>query len=104
VNENHELGTGFFVRESIISAVRKLQLISNRISDIILRGLWCDIFLLNIHGRTEDKIDDANGRFYEELEHVFDKFPKCRMKIMLGDFNAKVGTEDIFKPTVGNES
>jgi hypothetical protein len=26
------------------------------------------------------------------------------MKILLGDFNAKVGWEDIFKPTAGNES
>jgi endonuclease/exonuclease/phosphatase family metal-dependent hydrolase len=26
------------------------------------------------------------------------------MKILLGDFNAKLGREDIFKPTVGNES
>jgi hypothetical protein len=24
--------------------------------------------------------------------------------ILLGDFNAKVGREDIFKPTIGNES
>jgi hypothetical protein len=26
------------------------------------------------------------------------------MKILLGDFNAKVGREDIFKPAIGNES
>jgi len=26
------------------------------------------------------------------------------MKIRLGDFNAKVGREDIFKSTIGNES
>jgi hypothetical protein len=26
------------------------------------------------------------------------------LKILLGDFNAKVGREDIFKPTIGNES
>jgi len=26
------------------------------------------------------------------------------MKILLGDFNARVGRENIFKPTVGNES
>jgi hypothetical protein len=26
------------------------------------------------------------------------------MKILLGDFNAKVGREDIFKPKIGNES
>jgi hypothetical protein len=49
-------------------------------------------------------LDDIKDRFYEELEHVFDKFPKYHLKILLGDFNAKVGTEDIFKPTIGNES
>jgi hypothetical protein len=26
------------------------------------------------------------------------------MKILLGDFNAKVGKENIFKPIIGNES
>jgi hypothetical protein len=35
---------------------------------------------------------------------VFDKFPKYHMKILLRDFNAKLGREDIFKPTIGNES
>jgi exonuclease III len=44
------------------------------------------------------------GSFYEELEHVFDKFPKYHMKILLGDVNAKVDSEDIFKPTIENES
>jgi hypothetical protein len=43
--------------------------------------------------------------FYEEVvEHGFDKFPKYHMKILLGDFSAKVVREDIFKPTVGYES
>jgi hypothetical protein len=33
---------------------------------------------------------------------VFDKFPKYLMKMLLGDFNAKVGREDIFNPTIVN--
>jgi hypothetical protein len=44
----------------------------------------------------------VKGSFYEELECVFDKFKKQHMKIL--DFNAKVSREDIFKPTIGNES
>jgi hypothetical protein len=52
----------------------------------------------------ERKTDDLNDSFHEELEHVFDKFPKYHMKILLGEFNAKVGREDIFKPTIGNVS
>jgi hypothetical protein len=48
----------------------------------------------------------VKDNFYEELERVFDKFPKYsyHIKILLGDFNAKVSREDIFKSTVGNES
>jgi hypothetical protein len=54
--------------------------------------------------QTEDKINDVKDSFYEELECVFDKLPTYYMKISLGDFNAKVGREGIFKPTIGNES
>jgi hypothetical protein len=38
----------------------------------------------------------VKGSFYEELERVLDKFPKYHIKILLGDFNAKVGSEGIF--------
>jgi hypothetical protein len=58
---------------------------------IILSGRLCHIIVLNVHAPTEDKTDEVKDSFYEELERVFDKFPKYRMKIRLGDFNAKVG-------------
>jgi hypothetical protein len=35
---------------------------------------------------------------------VFHKFPKYHTKILLGDLNVKAIREDIFKPTIGNES
>jgi exonuclease III len=62
------------------------------------------IIVLNFHAPIEDKIDDVKDSFYKELESVFDKFLKYHMKILLGDFNAKVGKEDIFKLTIENIS
>jgi hypothetical protein len=76
------------VDKRIISAVKRVEFVSGRMSYIILRGRWCHIFVLNIHAPTEDKTDDVKDSFYKELERVFDKFPKYHMKILLGDFNA----------------
>jgi hypothetical protein len=59
---------------------------------------------MNVHATTEDKIYDMKDSFYEELERAFDKFRKYHMKMLLEDFNAKVGREDIFKPTIGSEN
>jgi hypothetical protein len=52
---------------------------------------------------TEDKSDDVRDSTCEELEQVFDKFPK-RLIEMLGDYSAKVGRQDILKPTTHIES
>jgi hypothetical protein len=70
-------------------------------SYILLRGRWFHIIVLNVHAPTEDKTDDMNGSFYEELERVFDKFPKYNSKILLGDFSAKVGREDFLNRQLG---
>jgi hypothetical protein len=93
----------FLVHKIIISTVKRVEFVSDTMSYIILRGHWCHIIVLNVHAPTEDKSDDVKDT-YEELECVFDKFPKYHMKILLGDFNAKTGREDIFKPKIGNES
>jgi hypothetical protein len=48
--ENHELGTVLFVHRRNISVVKSVELVGDRMSYIILRGRWCDIIVLNVHG------------------------------------------------------
>jgi hypothetical protein len=68
---NYELGTHFFfVHEIIISAVKRVEFVSDRMSYIILGGHWCDNIVQNVHTPTEDKIGDMRNSFYEELERV----------------------------------
>jgi hypothetical protein len=81
-----------------------MEFISDRMSYIILRGRWCNIIVLNVLAPFKDKEEDEKDSFYEDLGRVFDQFPRYGMKILLGDSNAKVGRENIFKPTIGNES
>jgi hypothetical protein len=46
------------VHKRIISAVKRVEFVSDRMSYIILRGRCCDIIVLNVHAPKEDKIDD----------------------------------------------
>jgi hypothetical protein len=71
---------------------------------IILRGRWCSIIVLNVQCPCKDERDDIQDSFCEELGHVFDRFPRYGVTVLLSVFNAEVGREDIFKLTVRIES
>jgi hypothetical protein len=61
-NENHESGTGFFVHKRIISAVKRFESVSDRMSYVIPRGHWYHM-VLNVHAPTEYKTDDVFVHF-----------------------------------------
>ena len=84
------VGNKIFVHHRIVSAVKGVEFVSDRMSYIVLRGRWCNIIVLNVHAPSEEKSDDSKDNFYEELQQIFYHFPKYHMKIILGDFNAKV--------------
>ena len=44
-NENHQLGTGFSVHHRILSAVKGVEFVGDRKSDVVLRGCWCNIII-----------------------------------------------------------
>jgi len=87
-----------------LPVVPTIEFVSDRLSYIVLRGRWLHNILANVHASSKEKSEGLKDSFYEELEEVFDHFPKYHMKILLGDFNAKVGREDIFKLIIGQES
>ena len=73
----------------LVSAVKRIEFVSDRLSHIVLKGRWLHIVVVNVHAPSEEKSDEVKVSIYEELEEVFDHFPKYYMKILLGDFNAK---------------
>jgi hypothetical protein len=91
-----------FIRESY-QQLRGFEFVCDKMSYIITKCRWCRIIVLNVHAPTDDKTDDVKDSFYEELEHVFKKFPKHNLKILLGDFSVKVSKGEIFRKAIENE-
>ena len=65
------MGTGIFAHHRIVSAAKRVEFVSDRVSFIVLRGRWCNIIVLNVHAPSKEKTDDSKDSFYEELEQVF---------------------------------
>jgi hypothetical protein len=51
------------VHKRIISAVKWVDFVSDRLSYIILRGRWGHIIVLNVNAPTEDRSDDVKDSF-----------------------------------------
>ena len=55
-----------------MSAEKRVEFVSDRMSYIVLRGRWCNIIVLNVYAPSDGKSDNSKDSFYEELEQVFD--------------------------------
>jgi hypothetical protein len=56
-----------------------------------------------VHAPSDEKRFDSKDSFCEELEQVFDHFPKSHVTISLGFLHDKMEKEDILKPTIRSE-
>lgn len=59
---------------------------------------------MNCHAPTEDRDTDTKDEFYGTLETTYDMFSNYSLKIVLGDMNAKLGKETMYKPVLGMHS
>ncbi|CAN0605143.1 unnamed protein product, partial [Ectocarpus sp. 12 AP-2014] len=77
---------------------------NDRICYLRVAARPCDLFIINVYAPTEDNDDDIKDVFYEKLEKVYDDLPNNSIKIILGDLNAQVGKEAMYRPTIGPNS
>ena len=45
----------FFVHRRLVSAVKRIESVSDRLSYIMLKGRWLHIIVVNVHAPSEEK-------------------------------------------------
>jgi hypothetical protein len=63
-NEIHELSIGVFLHKRIMSTVKRVELVNDRMPFILLKGHSCDIIVLRVRVPSGDKNDDVKDSFY----------------------------------------
>lgn len=103
-SESSFLGTGFIINKELKDKVIEFKCWSGRLSKIRIRGLYRKISIINVHAPTNEKDEEEKEKFYESLSEILQEIPRYDIKIVVGDFNAKVGREDIYKQVTGGHS
>lgn len=98
------LGVGFLVSRKLKPAIIGFNAINERLCTLCVRGKFKNISLINIHGPTEESPDDEKEKYYESVERALNACPRYDVKIVLGDLNAKIGREPVFKHYTGSHS
>lgn len=99
-----QAGSGFAVNNMLLTAVKSFKVINPRLTILTLDTKWFGVVFVNVHAPTEDKDDNEKDDFYSLLDNTLWEIPRGCVQIILGDFNAKIGREECFKPIIGGHS
>ena len=96
-----QCGTGFIIDAQIRKSFISFEPINERICKIRLRSDFRNISLISAYAPTEESGEMDKATFYDQLHKECEKISKYDMLMVLGDFNAKIGTEDYLKDICG---
>jgi hypothetical protein len=97
-------GTGFIVDARWSSRIIDWRPIDGRICVLRVRGRFFNISIINVHAPHNLRPEKDKDDFYFRLEKIYNECPRHDIRIVLGDLNAQVGREEVFRPTVGKFS
>ena len=103
-SRNHVLGTAFLVARRLENQILNFRAIDERMCVLRIKGRFKNYSLINVHAPHNESPESNKDEYYETLTQTYDELPAHDIKIVMGDFNAKVGKEEVFRPTIGKFS
>lgn len=95
-----ERAVGFVIKNTFFSNLVKFKPISDRICYIEFKCRWFNIVIVNCYAPTEDKSEEVKNAFYSGIDRICYGLPSGKPKIIIGDINAKIGRETVYRPTI----
>ncbi|XP_069975968.1 craniofacial development protein 2-like [Penaeus vannamei] len=99
----HRKGVGFLVHREYAKAVMESEPISSRVIRVRLNANLRNVSIVQAHAPPADCNDEETEEFYDSPRITLDKIPKKDIRIIQGDWNAKIGCDvyQNWKGTIG---
>ncbi len=104
-------GVGFVVRGNLRNSVMGWCPISERVCAIRMKGTFYNTSIICAYAPTDtsktlskQQLEINKDEFYDELDAALGSCPKHDVKYVIGDFNAKIGKEEVYLGTIGRHS
>ena len=86
-------GVALIVKKRVQNAVLGCNLKNDRIS-VRFQGKPFNITVIHVYAPTTNVEEDEVERFYEDLQDLLELTPKKDVLFIIGDWNAKVGSQE----------
>ncbi|VDP54423.1 unnamed protein product [Heligmosomoides polygyrus] len=87
----HTNGVGFVLSQRASNALVSWKPLNDRIISARFRTKHMRVTVIQVYAPTEDSENAKKDEFYECLQQTIDETPRRDLKIVMGDFNAKLG-------------
>ena len=87
-------GVAIIVKKRVQNAVLGFNLKNNRMISVHFQGKPFNIMVIQAYAPTSNAEEAEVERFYEDLEDLLELTPKKDVLFIIGDWNAKVGSQE----------
>ena len=87
-------GVAIMVNKRVRNAVLGCSLNNNRMISVHFQGKPFNIMVIQAYAPTSNAEEAEVERFYEDLQGLLDLTPKKDVLLVIGDWNAKVGSQE----------
>ena len=87
-------GVAIIVNKRVRKAVLGCNLKNDRMISVRFQGKPFNITVIQVYASTSNTEETKVERFYEDLQDLFELTPKKDVLFIIGDWNAKVGSQE----------
>ena len=92
--ENHERGVCLILFRDAAQSLIEWEPVLERIIRARFNSKWQQVTVMQCYAPTNKATEEVKDVFYEQLQVVLEEVPRRDVKIVMGDMNAKVGTDN----------